>query len=141
MAYTLGYHSFWVIKLQSDTQCKLILLTAAMYSWKFLRKCSSFTNKRNFVFLHDNVRPHSARIIPGVSFTPSTILTRPCTKWFPSFLLSTKCSECQKFFSSRPAKNIWRKLLELKTYWILFERNQQSTWERWFIFSCEYSID
>ena len=28
-----------------------------------------------------------------VCSTPSTIFIRPCTKWFPSFSFSTKCSE------------------------------------------------
>ena len=64
---------------------------------------------------------------PGCS-TPSTIFARSCTKRFLTFLLSTKCSEWQKIFSRRSSKNIYGKLLELKTSWILLERNQQATW-------------
>ena len=35
MVGSLCYYSFWVFKLQSDTQCRLIHLTAAKCAWKF----------------------------------------------------------------------------------------------------------
>ena len=50
--------SFWIFKPQSDIQCKL----RKCLQENFLRKRSAFVNKRNIVFLHNNVGSHSARI-------------------------------------------------------------------------------
>ena len=75
------------------------------------RKCRTSVNRRNIVFLFDNTRPDSARIIQEKIFvcsTPSTIFRRPCTKWFLSFLLTTKCLKLPKI-----SKQIsWKHLLK-----------------------------
>ena len=49
-----------------------------------------------------------------VYFIPSAITTRPCTKRFPSFSISTKCSEWQKK-SSRWGENARGKLPGVET--------------------------
>ena len=100
-----------------------------------LRKDAACVNRVNFVLQYDNARPHSARSsqekkywIRLVCSTLSNIFARPCTRWFPSFSLSTKWSKWQKIFSRRSDENVCRTLPELETIWILFERNQQATW-------------
>ena len=61
-------------------------------------------------------------------FTSTTILTRPCTQWFPSFLFSLKYFEWQKNFFKKSSKNFSGKPLSLETSWILREGNQKTTW-------------
>ena len=110
-------------------------LNANLYSQQLqsmhenLRKLPKFINRRNML-LHDNARPHSARImqekILGLGWT--VLPDSSCTKWFPSFLFSTKFFEWQRIFSRRSSKIICEKLLELECSWILLERNQQVNW-------------
>ena len=52
-------NSFWVFKLQSDTQCKLIHSIAAA-CMKILENTLS---RRNVMLPHDNAKPHSVRIM------------------------------------------------------------------------------
>ena len=48
MVGTSRYYSFWVFKLQSDAQCRLILSTAATRAWKSFKKthCTRRERKR-----------------------------------------------------------------------------------------------
>ena len=48
--YGVGYHSFRVLKPQSDTQCRLICSTAAMCAWKSSKKHVTLANRRNLYF-------------------------------------------------------------------------------------------
>ena len=59
-----------------------------------------------------------------VCSTLSTIFTRPCTNWFPSFPFFAKCSEGLKDIEETFSGN----LLVPENSWLFLERNQQSTW-------------
>ena len=85
--------------------CNQILI-ADLYSQQLqsvhetlLRKCPTLINRRNIVLLSDYTKTFSknhARKNIGfrlVCSTPSTIFPRPCTKQFPSFSFSIKCTE------------------------------------------------
>ena len=74
-----------------------------------LRKRPALVNCRNIVFLYENARPNLVRI-PLVCSTLSTIFTRSCTKWFPSFSFSTKFSEWRYFEENQVktfGQNFW----------------------------------
>ena len=91
MMESLPYYSFWVFKLLSDIQYGHILNSYNVCMKIFLEH-PALINRRNVVLLHDNARPLSPRITQkrNVGFrqdgsNPSTIFTRPYTKWFSSF--------------------------------------------------------
>ena len=124
------YYSFWVFKLQSDTHCRLIIIsTAAMCSWKSSENASYSSIGETCASPIDDTRPHSTRITlekyciyAALSFPIYLTLL-----WFPSFSFSTKCFEFQKNFPRRTGENICGKVLELKTCGFLLERNQPAT--------------
>ena len=98
-----------------------------------LRKCPGLVNKRNIVLRLDNARPHSTRITTKknggfrlVCSTLSTIFIRPCITCFLSFSFFSKCFEYQLIFLRRIGENICGIVVDVETWWLSFERNQQA---------------
>ena len=113
--------------LNADWQTA-ILNSCNMYIKVFLRKCPIFIKRRNFIPHSTRIRREKNIVFKLVRSIPSTIFTRLCSKWFPPFLSSTKCSEWQKMLLRRSDENVSGKLLELETNQILLERNQRAPW-------------
>ena len=98
-----------------------------------LGKRPVLVNRRNTVLFFYNARPHLARIlrekycILAVLFNTIHYIYSPdfASSDFHFFPFSKKCSGRQKYFS-RSSKNFCGKLRELKTNWILHERNQHA---------------
>ena len=109
MAGSPQYFLFSVFKRQLDTQCSQHLQRLFK---NLLRKRPELVSWRNIVLLHDNTRPHSAMNHAGKDIG-STIYTRPCNKWFPSFIFSTKSSQ---------EDEVKTFLLGLKTSWFFIRR-------------------
>ena len=115
---------FWVFKVQSDSQCKLILLTAATYAQN-LRKHLTLLNKR-VVLLHDNTRQPSVRIIQEkILDLDWSVLPHP--PYSPDLASS---DFCLFFFSTK-----WQKTFLKRIRWKCFQKtswaqNQVNfTWE------------
>ena len=99
-----------------------------------LRKHTSLVGRRNVMHLHDNAWLHSAKITQEkILDLDWSVLPHPpySPDLAPSdihlFLFSKKCFEPQKISSRRSGKNVYGKLVELETRWILLERNQQAS--------------
>ena len=94
---TMQYYSFWVFKLQSDTRCRLILLTTTRWTWKSEKKKKKKKDPAQ-VNKKDVLKPNLGiitleKMLDLDWFTISSLSPRLCAKWFPSIVFSTKCSE------------------------------------------------
>ena len=110
---SLHYYLFWAFKPQSDIRCRLILTAVATYAWKSFKKTPhTLQLKKHCTSLWlVTIALEKILNLRGYFYTPSTIFSRSCTKWFLSFSFSTTCPEWQK--SSQEDK----KKTFLKNFW------------------------
>ena len=128
---SLQYYSFWVFKLQSDTQCKLIFLTDATSTRKSPKKQPTLINMRNIVLLHDNARPYSSKHHPRKKILDldwSVLSIHHIHQTLPpsDFLLFHslwKISFLKKIRQKHSGK------IDHKTSWILYIHIQNTMWE------------
>ena len=110
---------FWDFKPLSDTQRKMILPTATMSAWKSSQKHS----------WNDNVTSIKNYTGKEFDFDWPVLFHPPYSQTLASsdfhfFYSQQKALNDKNCFSIRLGENVCGKLVELKTSWILFKRNQ-----------------
>ena len=114
------YYSFWVLKRQSNTQ-----LLQCVYE-NHQRKLPTLVNRRNIVFLYNNVRTDSARITQEkiLDLSWSVLLHLPYSpNLAPSNFHLFHSLQNVLNDKNRSGENIHGKALKPETIWISLERN------------------
>ena len=131
MVESTRYHLSWILQPHSDSQMTTytvhLILSQCLHE-NLPRKGPTCINRRNIVLLFYNERPHSTRITQekniGLSWSvqPYPPHLSEFTQRIFMFSLINKMFSKKNNFSRRSCKNVRRKLLQLKTNWILLKK-------------------